>query len=57
MLEGGGFGYHLYELTFAPVAGSADLFIDGVERLSDYVGPATATSRVLWGADTSFDTG
>jgi len=30
-----GSGYHLYELIFDPAAGSANLFIDGVQVISD----------------------
>ncbi len=30
--------FHLYELVYDPATQSADLFIDGVERLSDYTG-------------------
>ena len=57
-LDGGGNGYHLYEMVFDPVIGSVDLFIDGIERLSDYTGIAsTLFNRVAWGAGSSFDTG
>ena len=31
-------GYHLYELVYDPVAGSAALFVDGVEILSGFTG-------------------
>ncbi len=34
-LENGGSGYHTYDLLYDPTAGTADLFIDGTERLSD----------------------
>lgn len=58
-LQGGGAGYHLYELVYDPVAGSADLFIDGTEQVSNVVGAVTsfAHNRVQWGAMTSPDDG
>jgi hypothetical protein len=38
-LEGAGnSGYHNYELLYDPVAGTADLFVDGVERISNFGG-------------------
>jgi hypothetical protein len=37
-----GNGYHLYQLSYDPTTGQAALFVDGVERLSDY--PGTAVS-------------
>lgn len=58
-MAGGGSGYHLYELVFDPSAGSADFFIDGVERVSNVVGSITSATHnsVLWGAATSPDDG
>lgn len=58
-LEGGGSGYHLYELVYDPSAASADLFVDGVELVSNIVGNTTAAGqkRVMWGAMHSPDTG
>jgi large repetitive protein len=58
-LEGGGGGYHLYELVYDPVALSADFFIDGVETVSNILGNATSGGqrRVLWGAASSPDAG
>jgi hypothetical protein len=57
--EGGGSGYHLYELRYDPLAGSADFFIDGIERISNIVANTSVYSgrRVLWGATTSPDAG
>ena len=52
-----GSGYHLYELIFDPIAGSADLLVDGVERISDYTGHSQAVKRVFWGAGGSITTG
>ena len=37
-LIGAGDGYHLYELVYDPDLQTADLFVDGVERISDYPG-------------------
>jgi hypothetical protein len=58
-LEGTGGGYHLYELVFDPVAGSADLFVDGVERISDYAGHTfqLGAKHVSFGGGSSPDTG
>ena len=38
VLEGSGGGYHSYELIYDPLAASADLFVDGIEQISDYTG-------------------
>lgn len=58
-LEGGGSGYHFYELVYDPIAATADLFVDGVERVSNILGNTTAAAqkRVMWGAMHSPDTG
>ena len=61
-LQGGGSGYHLYELVFDPVLGSADLFIDGVEQVSNYVGATFGSGfplpkSVFWGAASTTDIG
>ncbi len=56
-IEGGSGGYHTYVLNYDPVQGSADLFVNGVERISDYTGQSSATSRVAWGAGASDGTG
>lgn len=58
-LEGGGSGYHLYELVFDPLLGSADFFIDGTERVSNIVASGTGAGQraVTWGATTSPDAG
>ena len=48
--------FHLYELVFDPDAGTADLFIDGVERVSDYAGHTLGLGNyagVVWGAGSS----
>ncbi len=56
-VEGGAGSYHDYDLVYDPVAGSADLFVDGVEVLSDYMGFPRDLNRVLWGAGQSSSTG
>ena len=58
-LVGGGSGYHTYELRYDPVAGDADLFIDGVERVSGYTGFANASGgpRITFGAGQATETG
>ncbi|MDB6079740.1 MAG: hlyA 6 [Akkermansiaceae bacterium] len=43
--EGGGTGYHTYQVAYDPAAGSATLSIDGINRLSGWtgrIGPAPA---------------
>ena len=45
--------YHVFSLVYDPVAGSADLFVDGVERLSDYTGNSVAAQLVEWGTGSS----
>jgi hypothetical protein len=51
-LEGAGGGYHLYQMRYDPASASADLLVDGVERLSDYTGwtDDVLTPNVGWGA-------
>ncbi|HYQ72843.1 MAG TPA: choice-of-anchor U domain-containing protein [Gammaproteobacteria bacterium] len=57
-LQGGGNDYHLYEIVYDPSGGTVDLFIDGIERISDYSGIASAMfTRVIWGSASSGDTG
>jgi len=56
-LEGAGSSYHLYQLIFDPNAGSADLFIDGVERISNYTGVGSSVARVAWGSSGSITQG
>ncbi len=57
-LDGVGDGaYHLFELVYDPTEGSADLFVDGVERLSNYTGLASGDNRIGWGASGSTETG
>jgi len=55
--EGSGGGYHLYELAFDATENSADLFVDGVERISDFTGFSFAVPRVAFGGGSSADTG
>ena len=51
-------GYHLFELTYDPVADSASLSIDGDLRATGYGGFAHASApAILWGAFTQNDTG
>lgn len=48
--------FHLYELVFDPVAGTADLLVDGVERVSDHAGHTLGLGNyagVVWGAGSS----
>jgi len=57
-LEGAGDGsYHQYEMIYDPIASNVDIFVDGVERISNYTGTASTTTRVAWGAAGSNATG
>ena len=56
-IQGTGGGYHLYELVYDPNAGSADLFVNGSEVLSNYTGFVNSDELVLWGGFSSFDVG
>ncbi|MFC2172754.1 hypothetical protein ACFLU6_08995 [Acidobacteriota bacterium] len=60
-LEGLGSTYHLYELKYDPEQRNADLFIDGVERISDCPGryrlDDNRFDRIAFGAGDSRNTG
>lgn len=44
-------GYHLYELVYDPATQTVDLFVDGLERLSDQSGfNDGGPARVAWGS-------
>lgn len=43
-IVGGAGEYHEYELIFDPTSGTADLFVDGVEQISNYGDRASALS-------------
>jgi len=51
-LAGSGSSYNTYQLVFNPVTQSANLFVDGIERLQDYTGdPTFVLNRgLVWGA-------
>jgi hypothetical protein len=51
-LEGAGGGYHLYQMHYDPLSASADIFVDGVERVSNYAGnmETVPLAHVGWGA-------
>jgi hypothetical protein len=58
MVTGGPNAYHLYALVFDPSNGKADLFVDGIEVLSDYEGRSEGqTPLVYWGGGQSDTTG
>jgi hypothetical protein len=59
VLEGAGDGYHNYSLRYDPEHHNADLFVDGIEVLSDFEGTSysLSVSRLMWGSLSSFDTG
>ncbi len=51
-LTGSGSQYHLFQLQFDPISQTADLFIDGIERISNYDGHTDFVSNrgLFWGA-------
>jgi hypothetical protein len=49
--------YHDYELSWSPVDGQADLFVDGALLAPDLPGIATLDSRIVFGADDAAGTG
>jgi len=59
VLEGTGGGCHNYSLIYDPEQHNADLFVDGIEVVSDYAGTAYSLSvnRLMWGSGSSADTG
>ncbi len=58
-LEGvGSSAYHRYDLISNPNSGSADLFIDGIERLTGYTGDNSVnTPQIAFGSAQSHSTG
>ena len=53
-VEGAAGTYNDYDLVFDPGSGTADLFINNVEQISDYSGAAFASAtRVVFGAGRS----
>jgi hypothetical protein len=56
-LQQAGSTYHTYALVFDPLDDSADLFVDGVERISDFPGFALAATTFGFGNGSSADTG
>ena len=56
-ITGGAGSYHLYEIVYDPGTDTGDLWVDGVERLSDVPSHgAGSIQRVLWGNSDSDDT-
>ena len=51
-LAGSDSSYNTYQLVFNPVTQSANLFVDGIERLQDYTGNPTFVENrgLIWGA-------
>ena len=60
-VTGGKDGYHRYELIYDPLVGNADLFVNGIEVISDYTGAIDTLTGfepyVAWGARSSPDIG
>lgn len=51
----GGSVFNTFELIYSPSAGSADLFVNGVEKLSDYTGFALSQTMLSWGDGSTRD--
>jgi hypothetical protein len=49
ILQGGGQGYHDYQLRYSAAAGAADLWIDGVPRLTGLLGSGAGFPALRWG--------
>jgi len=57
-LQGGGAGYHLYELVVDPGDGTTDLFVDGIEQISDLSAELSSIAPTVgWGNSSGADTG
>ena len=55
---GAGNVYHLYEMIYDPVDQSADIFVDGVERISGYTGVESQPGNIIgWGSGSSYGIG
>lgn len=58
VLQGAGNTFNTFQLVYDPLLGSADLFVNGIEQISDYSGFAlTQTPTLFWGSGRSPDTG
>ena len=49
--------YNTFSLRYDPIASSADLFVNGTEVISGYVGELDSQMKVAWGAGRSPDQG
>lgn len=57
-LEGIGSVYSIYAMIFGPVTGTADIFVNGNEVISDYAGfDFVSAASMNFGAGSSLDTG
>lgn len=46
-------GYHLHELVYDPITGTADLYVDGKKALSGFDGGSVGSDSVVWGSGLS----
>ena len=51
----GGSVYNTFELIYSPTDGSADLFVNGVEQLSNYTGFPLSQTLLAWGDGSTRD--
>ncbi len=56
-VEGGAGSYHTYSLLYDPVLSSTDVYVDGIEQISDFTGRSQTDTYVAWGAGASNGTG
>ncbi len=52
-----GEGYHLYEVIYDTTTGTADVFVDGVERISDWAGNGYNERYCGWGGGSGLGDG
>ena len=55
--EAGNEDYHVFTIVFDPETETADVFVDGIEQLSNLTGQPTDLRRVVWGTGGSSTTG
>ena len=57
VFQGGGSGYHLYEMRYDPASKNVSVFIDDVEQITGYAGVPSTKKIVSWGAERSVTVG
>jgi Vibrio cholerae sialidase, lectin insertion len=49
--------YHFFQLQYDPATQSANLFVDGVAKVSNFVGLAANDNRIQWGLESTTSSG